>query len=234
VPPGLLRAVLWALALTVDVAAPLIAGTGGWKVAAGHFAERHGLIIIIALGESLVALGVSAAGEELTAGVVTAASLGVVLVSAMWWLYFDVVALAAERKLASLSGMAQAAMARDSYSYIHFFMVWGIVLVALGLKKTLLEVAEPLKLIAAVALLGGLAVYLLAHVAFRLRNMRTLNVQRLVVAVILLALIPVGVTLPSLTTLALVSAILVGLVAYEVIRFRDMRHIIRVHGDHPR
>jgi low temperature requirement protein LtrA len=233
VPPGPVRGILWALALTVDFAAPLIAGTGGWKVDAGHFAERHGLIIIIALGESLVALGVSAAGEELTAGVVTAASLGVVLVSAMWWLYFDVVALAAERKLASLSGMAQAAMARDSYSYIHFFMVWGIVLVALGLKKTLLEVAEPLKLIAAVALLGGLAVYLLAHVAFRLRNMRTLNVQRLVVAVILLALIPVGVTLPSLTTLALVSAILVGLVAYEVIRFRDMRHIIRVHGDHP-
>jgi low temperature requirement protein LtrA len=227
VQPGPVRAALWAIAIIVDFAAPLLAGTSGWKVDAGHFAERHGLIIIIALGESLIALGVSASGEVLTTGVVTAAALGVVVVCAMWWLYFDVVAVAAERMLASLTGRTQAAMARDSYSYIHFFMIFGIVLVALGLKKTLLDIEAPLKSIVSVALFGGMALYLLAHIAFRIRNMGTLNVQRLVVAVVMLALIPVGVTLPSLTSLVILTVLLVGLVAYEAVRFREARHRIR-------
>ena len=229
VPAGPLRAALWVIALTVDFASPLLAGTSGWKVDASHFAERHGLIVIIALGESLVALGVSAAGEELSAGVIAAAALGVVVVSAMWWLYFDVVAVAAEHKLASLTGTAQNRMARDSYSYIHFLMIYGIVLAALGLKKTLLDISEPLKTIPDVALFGGLAVYLLAHVAFRLRNMGTVNVQRVVVAVVLLALIPVGLAVPALVSLSVVAALLVLLVAYESMRFSEARHRIRFH-----
>ena len=229
VPAGPLRAALWVIALTVDFASPLLAGTSGWKVDASHFAERHGLIIIIALGESLVALGVSAAGEELSAGVIAAAALGVVVVSAMWWLYFDVVAVAAEHKLASLTGTAQNRMARDSYSYIHFLMIYGIVLAALGLKKTLLEISEPLKTIPDVALFGGIAVYLLAHVAFRLRNMGTVNIQRVVVAVVLLALIPVGLAVPALVSLSIVAALLVLLVAYESMRFSEARHRIRFH-----
>ena len=227
VPPGPVRAALWAVAIIVDFAAPLLAGPSGWKIDAGHFAERHGLIIIIALGESLIALGVSASGEDLTAGVITAAALGVVVVSAMWWLYFDVVAVAAEHMLASLTGRTQAAMARDSYSYIHLFMIFGIVLVALGLKKTLLDIEAPLKSVVSVALFGGMALYLLAHIAFRIRNMGTLNVQRLVVAVVLLALIPVGMRLPSLTSLVILTVLLVGLVAYEAVRFREARHRIR-------
>ena len=231
VAPGPLRGVLWAVAIIVDFASPLLAGPSGWKIDAGHFAERHGLIVIIALGESLIALGVSAAGETLTAGVVTAAALGVVVVSAMWWLYFDVVAVAAERKLASLTGRAQAAMARDSYSYIHLFMVFGIVLVALGLKKTLLDIEAPLKSVVAVALFGGMALYLLAHIAFRLRNMGTLNLQRLVTALIMLALIPVGMAVPALLSLAVLTVVLVVLVAFEAIRFRENRHRIRF-GEH--
>jgi low temperature requirement protein LtrA len=179
----------------------------------------------------VVALGVSAAGEDLTPGVVTAAALGVAVVCAMWWLYFDIVAVAAEHKLASLTGRAQAAMARDSYSYIHLFMVFGIVLVALGLKKTLLDIEAPLKVIVSVALFGGTALYLLAHIAFRLRNMGTLNTQRLVVAIVLLALIPVGATLPSLASLGILTAVLVVLVAYETVRFREARHRIRF-GEH--
>ena len=231
VQPGPVRAGLWAVAIVIDFAAPLLAGTAGWKVDAGHFAERHGLIIIIALGESLIALGVSASGEELTTGVVTAAALGVVVVCAMWWLYFDVVAVAAEHMLASLTGRAQAAMARDSYSYIHLFMIFGIVLVALGLKKTLLDIEAPLKAVVAVALFGGMALYLLAHIAFRLRNMGTLNVQRLVAAAVMLALIPVGLQVPSLTSLVILTAVLVSLVAFEAVRFRDARHHIRF-GEH--
>ncbi len=231
VPAGPIRAVLWAAALIIDFGAPLLTGTTGWKVDAGHFAERHGLIIIIALGESLVALGIGALDEELTPGVITAVTLGVVVVSMLWWLYFDVVALAAERMLASLSGTARVAMARDSYSYLHFFMMWGIVLVALGLKKTLLDVDHPLKAIAAVALFGGPAMYLLAHVAFRLRNMGTLNVQRLAVAVLLVLAIPLALTVPALWSLIIVCVLMVGLVAFEAVRYRETRHHIRAHPD---
>ena len=227
VSPGPVRAGLWALAIIIDFGTPLLVGTAGWKVDADHFAERHGLIIIIALGESVVALGVSAAGETLSGGVVTAAALGVAVVCTMWWLYFDVVALVAARKFASLSGRLKANMARDSYSYIHLFMVFGIVLVALGLKKTLLDIDSPLKTIVSAALFGGMALYLLAHVAFRLRNIGTLNVQRLVVAVLLIALIPIGVLLPSLTALIILAGVLIALVTYEAIRFREMRHRIR-------
>lgn len=228
-PEGPWRAVLWALAIVIDFVAPLLAGTRGWKVDAGHFVERHSLIIIIALGESLVALGLSAAGEQLTGGVITAAALGVVVIAAMWWLYFDIVAVVAEQRLASLTGQAQTRMARDSYTYLHLPMVAGIVLVALGLKKTLVDIDSPLKLIVSVALFGGLALYLLAHIAFRLRNTRTLNVQRLVAAIILVLLIPAGAVLPALASLGLATAVLVVLVSYETIRFRDARHRIRFH-----
>ena len=227
---GAVRAGLWIVALTVDYASPLVTGTAGWKMDAGHFAERHGLVIIIALGESLVALGLGASGQELSPGIVVAAGLGVVVVCAMWWLYFDVVAVAAERNLASLTGRAQAALARDAYSYLHLFLVFGVVLVALGLKKTLLHIDEPLDTVPAVALFGGLAVYLGAHVAFRWRNIRTVNEARLLTAVLLTALIPVGLHVPALVSLALVATAVVGLVAFEALRWGDARHQIRHHS----
>jgi low temperature requirement protein LtrA len=227
---GPVRAGLWIVALTVDYASPLVSGTAGWKMDAGHFAERHGLVVIIALGESLVALGLGASGQELSPGIVVAAGLGVVVVCAMWWLYFDVVAVAAERNLASLTGRAQAALARDAYSYLHLFLVFGVVLVALGLKKTLLHIDEPLDTVPAVALFGGFSVYLGAHIAFRWRNIRTVNEARLLTALLLIALIPVGLHVPALVSLALVAAAVVGLVAFEALRWGDARHQIRHHS----
>ena len=110
---------------------------------------------------------------------------------------------------------------------VHFPMVAGIVVLALGLKKTLGGVEEPLKLVPAVALLGGTALYLLAHVAFRLRNVRTLNKQRLVCAIVLLALVPAATELPSLAALAILAAILAALIAYEALRFSEARDRIR-------
>jgi low temperature requirement protein LtrA len=224
---GALQGSLWALALLLDVGEPYVFGSEGWKLTPGHFAERHGLIIIIALGESIVAIGVGAeAGVD--AGIVAAATLGVVVVASMWWLYFDVVALVAERRLTKAAvGREQNEIARDSYSYLHFPMVAGIVLLALGLKKTLGDVEEPLKLVPAIAMLGGTALYLLAHVAFRWRNLHTLNRQRLVCAILLVALLPVAVELPSLATLAILAAVLVALIAYETLRFGELRARLR-------
>jgi low temperature requirement protein LtrA len=223
---GRIQVTVWAIALVLDLLGAYVGGGRGWRLAAGHFAERHALIVIIALGESIVALGLGAS-HRLEAGVLLAALLGLAVAAAMWWAYFDVVAIVAERKLRERTGPEQLAMARDSYSYLHLPMVAGIILFAVGVKKTLGEVGEPLKLVPAVALCGGVALYLLAHILFRLRNVGSLNRQRLVVTAAILALIPLGVELAALVTLALVAALLIGLIAYEAIRFAEARERVR-------
>ena len=110
-------------------------------------------------------------------------------------------------------------MARDSYSYLHLPMIAGIILLAVGVKKTLADIGEPLATVPAVALCGGVALYLGAHILFRLRNVRTLSHRRLVVTLVLLGLIPVALEIPALATLAVVAALCVGLIAYEAIRY---------------
>jgi low temperature requirement protein LtrA len=224
---GTLRGALWGVALLLDVGGPFLFGAEGWKLVPGHFAERHGAIIIIALGESIVAIGVGAS-QDVDAGVVVAAVLGTAVAAALWWTYFDVVALVAAHRLGQAAeGRERNEMARDSYSYIHYLMVAGIVLIALGLKKTLAHVGDPLTTETAAAMLGGTALYLLAHIAFRLRNVGTLNRQRLVCAVILVALVPLAVHLASLATLAILAAVLAALIVYEAVRFADARERVR-------
>jgi low temperature requirement protein LtrA len=224
---GALRGTLWGVALLLDVGGPFLFGAEGWKLVPGHFAERHGAVIIIALGESIVAIGVGA-NHDVDAGVVTAAVLGTAVAAALWWTYFDVVALVAAKRLGQAAeGRERNEMARDSYSYLHYPMVAGIVLIALGLKTTLAHVGESLTTETAVAMLGGASLYLLAHIAFRLRNVGSLNRQRLVCAILLVALIPLGVRMPSLATLAILAAVLAALIAYEAVRFSGARERIR-------
>jgi low temperature requirement protein LtrA len=226
---GPLQVALWVVALVFDLLGAVIGGGRGWRLSPGHFAERHALVIIVALGESIVALGLGAP-RELDAGVVAAALLGLAIACGLWWAYFDVVAIVAERTLHKRSGKAQLTMARDSYSYLHLPMVAGIILYAVGVKKTMADVGDPLKLVPAVALCGGLALYLVAHVLFRLRNVHTFSPRRLVVSALLVASIPLAVELPALATLALVAALVIGLIAYESIRYADDRERVR-HGD---
>ncbi|HTC71304.1 MAG TPA: low temperature requirement protein A [Solirubrobacteraceae bacterium] len=225
---GALQLALWGLALLLDLGGPFLFGIEGWKLVPGHFAERHGAIVIIALGESIVAIGIGAR-PTIAAGVVIAAVLGVVIAAALWWTYFDVVAIIAARRLArAAEGRERNEIARDSYSYLHFPMIAGIALIAVGIKRALMiGVDERLELVPAVALLGGAAMYMLAHVAFRLRNMHTLSGRRLVCAVVLLALVPAGAALPALATIAIVAAVLVALVAYEALRYADVRDRVR-------
>jgi low temperature requirement protein LtrA len=143
-------------------------------------------------------------------------------------MYFDVVALVSVRRLVNAAkGREQNTMARDSFSYLHFPMVAGIILLALGLKKTLEHVDEPLKVVPAAALLGGVALYCLAHVAFRWRNVHTLNTRRLGLAAILLALIPVAVELEALVTVALVAVLLWALVVFETLSYGEARARLR-------
>ena len=218
---------LWALALFLDMAGPFFFGSEGWKLVPGHFAERHGLIIIIALGESVVAIGV-AAEAHLTLGITAAAVLGIALAAEIWWIYFDVVALVSSRRRAQTDeGRERNEMARDSYSYVHLLMVAGIVLVALGMKKTLAHVDDPLEVAPAFALLGGVGLYLLAHVAFRFRNIRTINRQRLVLGLALFGLLPAATALPALASVAIVTALLCAMIVYETISYGEARQRVR-------
>ena len=224
------RIALWVVALAIDYFGPVVFGMGGgWRVAPEHFAERFGLIILIALGESIIAIGVGA-GFHLSAGVVAAALLGVLVVSALWWLCFDVAAILARRRLADATGLERARLARDAYNYLHLPMVAGIVLFALGLKTTLAHVGDSLETVPAVALCGGAALYLLAHIAFLFRATGYLFRRRTLGAVALLALIPAALEVPSLAALGLVSAVCSLVVAYEAIRHRAARVRLR-HPD---
>ena len=223
---GTAQTLVWVVALSTDFAGPFVFGVRGFRVSPGHFAERFSLIVIIALGESIVAIGTGLHGE-LDAGTIAAALLGLVLAFGLWWAYFDVVAIAAERRFRSSEGYERLRIARDSYSYLHLPMIAGIVLVALGVKKTLGDVDEPLKTIPSVALFGGVALYYAGHVAFRLRNVRTLNRPRLVALVVCLALIPVGTEVDALVALALAAVITSSVIAYEAIRYAELRARVR-------
>lgn len=226
------REALWFVAIACDMLGPLLFGSDGWKLIPGHFAERHGLIVIIALGESIVAIGVGASHVSIDATVAAVGILGVFLSAALWWLYFDVAALATERRLSAMEpGQAQNALARDAYSYAHLVLVAGIVLLALGLKTVMTHVQDPLHVEGAAALAGGVALYLFGHVAFRYRFIRTINRERLGVGVLLVVLVPAITSVPAWGALLIVAIITWALVIYETTAWSDTRTFIRhEHG----
>jgi low temperature requirement protein LtrA len=224
---GFAQGALWAVALALEYGVAAVRSLSGFRIHPRHFAERHGLVVIIALGESIVAVGVGASGVALGPAVLVAVVLGIALAAALWWAYFDLAMLTAERRLFTAQGEERARLARDSYTYLHLPMVAGIIFAALGIEQTLAHVGEPLGTIPATALCGGVALYLLGHNAFRLRDEGSVSVPRLVVAVVCLALIPVAVLVPSLITLAVLTVLLCGLAAFETATSREFRRELR-------
>jgi low temperature requirement protein LtrA len=213
---GAAQIAIWIAALLFDYVSGGLRGIAGWRLSPGHFAERHGLIVIIALGESIVAIGVGAAGIPLDAGELAAAALGVTVSAALWWVYFDPELERVEHRLHAVPpGRERNVLARDSFSFLHLPLVSGIVLLALGVKKTLEHVDDPLKTASAAALCGGVALYLASDVAFRRRCLGLFERQRVLAALACLALLPVAFELPSLAALASVAAVCAALVAYE-------------------
>jgi low temperature requirement protein LtrA len=226
---GKQRVALWVIALAIDYLGVIVGRGQGWRMSPGHFAERHGLIVIIAIGESIVALGVGATGTPLTAGVIGTALVGITVATALWWTYFDWVAIVVEQRLRQATGAAQATLARDAYSYLHFVMVAGIVLFAVSLKKTLADFDAHLATVPATALCGGLGGYLLAHVLLRFRISRSIGRGRPTALLAIIALWPFADDVPALVALGATAAVFVLLIAYEAIRYREPRTQIR-HG----
>ena len=227
--PGTARGLCWVCALAIDYGGLFLGGTEGWRVESAHFAERHGLIVIIALGESIVALGVGAAHLGIHPGVVSGELLGIAVAAALWWAYFDVVSTVAERKLREADPAGRARIARDSYTYLHLPMVAGIVIFAFGAKATIAHVHAHLHSVPATALCGGAALYLLAQSTFKRRNIGSFNYPRLVTAAALVALAPAATVLPALLSLGLVALVTCAMIAYEVRRYAEARDRIR-HG----
>jgi low temperature requirement protein LtrA len=222
-----LKPLLWLAALVVALGGPLLIPLQGWRVHPAHFVERHGLIIIIAIGESLVAIGIGARGTGLTAGVIVAALLGFAVVASFWLAYFDFFPQRAQQLLADRRGDQQAALARDTYTYLHLPMVAGIVLFAFGMKETLEDVGAVLDTVPAVCLAGGSALYLFGYVAVRWRVSHSARGGRLVAALACTCLIPVALTVPAIATLAALTVVWIALHAYELIWWREARAEVR-------
>jgi len=238
---GWLQTGLWVAALVADYVGTALAGFSGWRLPSpGHFSERHGLIIIVALGESIVAIGVGVAKEPISAVIVAASILGLLLSSALWWAYFDVSALLGEHALATEPIETRARLARNAYSYAHMPLMLGIVLVALGLKEVLLYVSDsshhtltdPLPEVALAALVGGVAIYLLGHVLFKWLTVRQVSVVRLAAAGVLVAATPLIAGLPALAQLAIVAFVVAGAVLVESLVFAESRRQVRAELAH--
>jgi low temperature requirement protein LtrA len=153
--------------------------------------------------------------------------LGITVAACVWWSYFDWFVFVALARLNEATGAQRAALARDLYSYLHLPMVGGIVLFAFGLKTTLAGMATPLGSLPALGLFGGIALYLLAHVAMRLRIGGGLGRGRPIASVVLLGLLPLAREVTALNALGIVAAVSVSLIAYEFFQHREERAWIR-------
>jgi len=221
----------WAGALTFEIGAMLLMGMSGFRISPGHFAERHGLIFIIALGEAVISIGVGASGLEIDEGVLVPAALGLGVIVAMWWAYFDVNVLAAERHLARVEGKDRASMARDAYTTLHLPMIIGAIFFSLGVELTLAHTNEALQTISAAALCGGLSLFLLGQIGFRLRCGGSLAIPRVIAFLTLAGIFAVSGQFTALAVLSAVATTFAVLVAYETVGERESRRHIRSHED---
>lgn len=232
------RVVLWLLAVGVEYAARVAIGTGRLNlVSAGHWADRHALIVLIALGESIISLGIGHGPQSrlpLTWSVIGASVLGMAVIAALWWAYFDALAIAAEQALHRTQGAARVALARDAYTYLHLPMIAGIILFALGLKRALTVIADhghqPLGTIDRYVLYGGVLLYLLALLGFQIRTVRPrgrFHWGPLVPLVLLVLLILLPHRLPAVPGLLLLTLLIVSMLLVQGVRSRGPRRWLR-------
>ena len=213
---GWAQAAVWILVIAGDFATGGVRGIEGFRLSPAHFAERHGLIVIIALGESIVAIGVALGGVDLGASDLVTAGLGVCIAAALWWIYFDRAAEAGELAIeAAAPGRQANTLARDSYSYLHLGMAAGIVLLALGVKSALAHVDEPLHDYAGFAACGGVAIYLLAQLAFRRRTGQPASGALVAGAAAAALLFPVAIEIDAIWSVAALAAIAAAVVVAD-------------------
>ena len=216
---------LWLAALAIAYVGGLLSGAAGWHLHPSHFAERYGLVLIIALGEAFISIGIGVRGLVIGTGEVAAAILGLLIATGFWLAYFDFFAIRGERIVRDREGTERFALARDLYVFAHFPMIVGIVFFAFAVKTIVGHVDEQLDWVTSFALCGGCALYLLTYSAIRIRLERRLRVStgRFVAAIALLLVLPLATAVPALVALAIVTVVWVGLHAYELVWWRQAR-----------
>lgn len=224
---GAPRVTLWILAMAVDIAGALNAGRYRFRVSPAHFAERHALIMIIALGESIVAIGVAALGAERDLELATAVLVGFAGTAALWWGYFDFISVAAERVLARTGPDERGRLARDMFTFAHFPIVAGIVLFAVAAKKGIAHGDEPLTPAGRFALGAGVGLFMLGFVLARYRTVRRLALERIGAAAAVGTLAAASSSLDAVLVIALAVAILAGAYTVEAVRLRELRAQLR-------
>jgi low temperature requirement protein LtrA len=206
---------LWAAAFALEWVTPLVTGIGGFRVAPAHFVERHGLVVIVALGESVVAIGIGAAGQPVDLALTSVAVLGLLLAACLWWAYFGGDDSRAERALAAVPEDRRAAVAVRAFGYWHLPVLLGIIVLAAGLKHAIGHPFDRLDAAHALLLAGGAAIFLAGDVGFR----RTLRLGpgrlRAAAAVLALATIPIGLNASALFQLSYLGIALSGSLAAE-------------------
>jgi low temperature requirement protein LtrA len=222
---GVAQIWLWVAALACTYGGGVLTGSSGWRVHPSHFAERYGLIVIIALGEAFIAIGIGARDTGIGLGEVVAAILGLLVATSFWLAYFDFFSIRGEHTLRDREGTDRIALARDLYAYAHLPMIIGIVLFAFAMKTVIAHVGDELDSVAAFALCGGSALYLLTYSAIRSRVERRLSLSRgrFTAALALVVLLPAATVVPALAGLALVTAVWLALHVYELVWWRDAR-----------
>lgn len=228
---GVTQTILFAVALFGEwLGVYLTSRNGSWRVhSVSHWTERYGLFVIIAIGESIVAIGSGAATSALTASLLTAAVLGVVIAICLWWLYFDVVAIAAEEAMREADDARRLTIALEGYTYGHFALIAGILLAALGVELSLEVIDDGASIggFAAVVLLGGLGLHLLGHVWFKARVLHSFSGSRTIGTVALVATMPLVAALRSVPALLVPTVILAAVVVWETVHHGETRRRLR-------
>lgn len=216
---GTAQAVLWTVAAVLEWSTPWVANResqSSFQIAPAHFVERHGLVVIVAIGESVVAGGIGAAGLAVNAELVIAAVLGLLLSAGLWWAYFGADDdEQAEQALSNAPARRQPWIALEGFGVAHYGLLLGVVVVAAGIKKAIGHAYDPLTTAEALALGGGVALFLAADVGFR----RVLGLgraaHRVAAALLALATIPLGTEIAAAAQLAALVVILAVALAGE-------------------
>jgi low temperature requirement protein LtrA len=208
---GTAQYVLWIVAFAGEWLSPWLVDNSGFVIQPGHFVERHGLVVLIAIGESVVAVGIAAAGYPIDSGLITIALLGLALSASLWWVHFGGDEPAAERAMEATSIEQRPDVAIRAFGYCHLLLLLGVLAIAMGLKKATGQPFDGLPVAESLALGGGTGLFLLGEGLFRRALAFQTGMGHEVVALLVLATIPVGHLLGPVAQLALIVAVVVAL-----------------------
>lgn len=224
---GGVRVALWIAAMVVFIIGAFTTGSTDWTMRAGHFAERHGLIVIVALGEVIVAVGKPLVdsleeGEGFSTEAVVALTSAGLFACVLWWAYFDRVQPAIEHGVEQLTGPARSTLARDDYTFLHLPVVAGVIAAAAGLEEITLHPDEPLPLAFRTMLFGGLALFLGGISATAFRTFRFITKERVGAAAAIAAILFLGGDVDGVWLLVAINAVLVIALVIEHLRVEQV------------